>query len=332
MRRMRKLLQLVGEKCSVVCNTLSYEHRATGAALLRIALGTNMLVLYALHFRQRGFIWGDNGVLPRYVFDPYVGIRHSLSLYQLGKSDTLHEILFFGGMGATALFISGFAPRLMSVVFFIFTWSLYTRNEIILDGGDNLLILVAFFLMFVDTSRNPTNVPYEIRKNRFVALIHNFGVAAIVAQISILYFTSATAKIMGHKWQDGTAIYYVLRTSEFNLSPLTQIILHNAALCVVLTYSTIILQVAFPFLIWNKALKYPVILAAFTFHVAIAYFMGLVWFSLTLLSCEFILISDKVYEQLFSMLRTACMSMFNPSTPGVPLSPELSQARHEGVT
>jgi hypothetical protein len=113
--------------------------------------------------------------------------------------------------------------------------------------------------------------------------------------------------MMGHMWQDGTAIYYVLRTAEFHLSPLTDFLIQKPLLVVLFTYCTIILQIGFPFMIWNKTLKYPWILAACSFHIAIAYFMGLVWFSLTMLSCELILVSDRGYLSLAREMRTALL-------------------------
>jgi hypothetical protein len=103
----------------------------------------------------------------------------------------------------------------------------------------------------------------------------------------------------GHMWQDGTAIYYILRVNEFNLSPVTPWLIHNVFLVAALTLGTLVLQIGFPFVIWHKVLKYPWIIGAFTFHLAIAYFMGLVLFSLTMLSCELVLIDDGVYLWIF---------------------------------
>jgi hypothetical protein len=109
--------------------------------------------------------------------------------------------------------------------------------------------------------------------------------------------------MMGHMWQDGTAIYYILRTSEFNLSPVTPWLYQNGLIVAALTYSTILLQVGFAFIVWHPKLKYPWILGAFSFHLAIAYFMGLVWFSFTLISCEAIMIGDAAYLAVYRRIR-----------------------------
>jgi len=284
---------------------LAVEHRTIGAAALRVMLGSTTLAMYAFHFQQRAFLWGANGVFPRDVSNMFLSLKSSWSLYNLAPNEAWETALFIIGMIVTALFTAGFFTRVTSVLFFVFTFSLYTRNEILLDGGNNLLILIAFFMMFVDSSGRHVPGRGASAPNPFVALVHNLAIVAMIGQVSILYFTSAWAKMMGHMWQDGTAIYYVLRTSEFHLSPLTDLIIHNAFLVVVLTYGTILLQIGFPFMIWNRTLKYPWIAGACAFHVGIAYFMGLVWFSLTMLSCELIMIDDRAYLKLGNVVTTA---------------------------
>lgn len=324
-------MHYVARQLAATRETFSVEHRTIGAAALRIMLGATTLMMYALHFHQRAFLWGDQGVFPRDINATFLALRNSWSLYNVGSGDSLHALIFVAGMIVTALFTVGFMTRLTSVLFFAFTFSLYTRNEIVLDGGNNLLMLIAFFLMFVDVSgkRVPPAGGPPPAQNRYVALLHNLGVLAIIGQISILYFTSAWAKMMGHMWQDGTAIYYVLRTSEFHLSPLTDFLIGNPLLVVLFTYATIVLQVGFPFMIWNKTLKYPWILAACSFHIAIAYFMGLVWFSLTMLSCELILVSDQAYlalaresRSVFQWARLSAAARFARPAPAAPAAHE----------
>ncbi len=75
------------------------------------------------------------------------------------------------------------------------------------------------------------------------ALVHNVALSAMVIQVVILYGTSALAKLDGPMWQHGTAIYYVLRTGEFNLSPPTPYLWKYGPTVTILTYSTLGFQV-----------------------------------------------------------------------------------------
>jgi predicted DCC family thiol-disulfide oxidoreductase YuxK len=280
---------------------LSEPHRLVGVSLLRIALGLNILAFYITHIYERQYLWGDNGLVPFGTFLWLLRVQRDYSLYQLSASHAYENLLFFGGLLITIAFVLGFMTRVSSILFFVFTWSLYARDQFLLSGGDNLLYLLAFLLMFcdcgayfsIDAMRNrasPTPRP-------FVALLHNFAVLAILLQLCLVYLTSAFYKIQGHMWQDGTALYYVLRTSEFNLSPFAQHFYQNAIIVTALTYMTILFQMAWPFLIWVRAARPFIALGAFTLHASIGYFMGLVWFSAVLIGAELIIFDDIDYRR-----------------------------------
>ncbi len=292
--------------------TLSVEHRAVGVAIVRILLGANVFFLYITHFRQWSFIWGDDGVFPYPAFFLAMHFQHNLSLYEIGTSPQLHFAIFVTGIIVTTLFTLGYCTRISAVLFYIFTWSLYSRNPIVLDGGDNLLYLLAIYLIFCDSGRYFSLDSFRrnlSQPNRFVALLHNFGVLAILLQLSILYFTSGWAKLRGGEWIDGTAIYYVLRTAEFNLVPWAQSIYTNAWLVATLCYTTMFFQISFPFLIWNRRIKPFVFCAAVGFHLGIAWFMGLAWFSWTMIAAEFVVLSDSQYFAFGAFVRRVSSSL-----------------------
>jgi predicted DCC family thiol-disulfide oxidoreductase YuxK len=284
---------------------LSEPHRLIGVSLLRIALGLNILVFYITHLYERHYLWGDDGLVPFSTFLTQMHAQRNLSLYQLSTAPAYENALFFGGLLVTIAFILGFKTRPSSILFFIFTWSLYTRDQFVMTAGDNLLYLIIFLMMFcdcgayfsIDAADAAARGDIKKKPRPFVSLLHNFGVLAILLQLSLLYLTSAFYKISGHMWQDGTALYYVLRTSEFNLSPLAHFLYQNVILVTALTYFTILFQLAWPFLIWSRAARPFVALGAFALHANIGYFMGLVWFSAVLISAELIIFDDLDYRR-----------------------------------
>lgn len=288
---------------------LSVQHREIGMSLLRIALGINILFLYAVHAFQYQFIWGNNGIVPYSLFLSQMTELRSWSIYELSGSDLFGMAVFGIGLLVTVLFTVGLFTRLSTVAFYIFTWSLYCRNEWVLDGGDNLLYLLAFYMMFADCGRyfsidsalsanNPKRPP-----SQFASLLHNVAVFAIVMQLCIVYFTSAFYKIQGHMWQDGTALYYILRTAEFNLTLLGKSIYANSSVVSLLTYATIIFQIGFPFLIWNRYAKVVVFCGALCLHLSIAFVMGLFWFSMVMISAELAIFSDSDYVAFSNVVK-----------------------------
>ncbi|MGY5386476.1 hypothetical protein [Bacillus spizizenii] len=108
---------------------------------------------------------------------------------------------------------------------------------------------------------------------------------------------------MGELWQNGTAIYYILQVQEFNLPWISDIIISSDFLIVFSTYFTILLQVAFPFLLFNKVTKYIALILLITLHLGIAVVMGLITFSLTIIVIDAILISDKDYKNIYNYIR-----------------------------
>jgi hypothetical protein len=291
------MINLLEKQCNFILEFLSAPRRMIGTAIIRVALSIYMLVIMISHLRERGFLWGNNGVFRYEVFTLMLKARHTFSLYALSPNENFSLYVYVCGILISALFLLGVYTRVTSVLFFIFTWSLYQRNLFIMDGGDNLLYLLAFWLMFVESgkylsiiSRTELAYNYTIR-----SVIHNFGVAAIVAQVMILYATSAISKLTGPLWQNGTAIYYILRVDEFNLSPIAHILWDNAVILTCVTYSIILFQALWPILIWYKYTKPLMVIGAITMHVSIAYFMGLTWFSFVMISAEAIVFSDEDY-------------------------------------
>lgn len=287
----------------------STKHRLIGLSVLRICLGLLVLDLYVRHWTQRQFLWGDEGVVPYSLFLQLMRWQRNRSLYLISASPALHSAIFFLGILVAIAFTVGYWTRISSVLFYIFTWSLYGRNPFIMDGGDNLIYLICFFMIFTDCgayfSMDSSRRRSSSSPNSFEALLHNYAVLAIIIQLCLLYFTSAFYKSQGHMWQDGTAIYYVLRAAEFNLSPVAHYFYDDDAVVTLLTWSTLVFQMAWPFLIWQKRARIFVAAGAIMLHSMIGYFMGLIWFSAAMMSAELIIFDDDDYRRFGARLQAA---------------------------
>jgi predicted DCC family thiol-disulfide oxidoreductase YuxK len=294
------IVQSLGLKAARIREFMNVPHRLVGLALMRVLLGAVTLAFYAQHWRQYPFLWGNDGLIPYGAYLQLMRQRHGWSLYMLSPSPAFAMLVFSLGILVTVAFTVGYKTRVTSVLFYVFTWSLYSRNPFALDGGDNLLFLLAFFIMFgnsgayfsLDTARE-NSAPRPARP--LAALLHNYAVFAILIQLCLLYFTSAFFKIQGHMWQSGTAIYYILRNGEFNLSPLAHNFYDSDAVVTLLTWSTMVFQIAWPFLVWFRPPRVFLAIGAFMLHTMIGYFMGLVWFSAVMISAELIIFSDSEY-------------------------------------
>ncbi len=283
--RLERLLAAAGTK-----------QRLIAPAIARICIGSITAILYALHISQRNVIWGPDAVVTWRDAHAIVAPESGWSLFGLVHDQLGFEALFWTGFIVTIAYTLGLGSRVGSFLFVLFTWSLYQRNYYAIDGGENLLIIISIYLMFADTSAISLDRKLGwVRPGGgswLVGLVHNAAIVACLLQLAILYFVSDFFKIQGHVWADGTALYYVLRTNEFAAPVWAQALVRNDVFVTVGTYLTILFEAMYPWAIWHRQLKYAVVVGVILLHGGIAIFMGLVWFSATMISLDILFFDD----------------------------------------
>lgn len=296
------------ESLSSAAQSASVRRRLMGVAIVRIVFGAVTAVLYGLHFPQRHFLWGADAVLPPADSSLILAQTHAWSLYSLFPSALGAECLYWLGFLISLLFAAGVFTRVTSVLFLLTTWSLYQRNAYALDGGDNLLVILAIYLMFADLSAFSLDRHFfgPRREGKFswlAGMLHNFAVTACLLQLAIVYFDAGFYKIQGHVWSSGTAIYYILRSSSYTLPGWSDFIWQSAAIVTLGTYGTILFEIVHPFLMWHPKLKYLIFSGAVLLHGGIGVLMGLVWFSMTMIGVHAILFDDSEYARVLGWMR-----------------------------
>ncbi|MGW6979375.1 HTTM domain-containing protein [Streptomyces sp. NPDC054932] len=285
----------------------------TGAALTRIALGGIGFWFYLRDYFRRSFLWGPEGVWPWQNFTaPESDV---LSVYALSKSEAWFEMSFHLGAVIALLFMLGWKTRAMTVLHYVFLWSLQQRNPMLLDGGDNATVIVLLFLVFVDSGarfsidaslrrRKQVTPDRETMRYRIGSLLHHAGLLAVVLQVCTIYLVSGMYKVQGERWQNGTALYYILRVGEFGWPGVNHIVYEHATLVVAMTYATVFFQIAFSFLLLKRSLRPLAVTFGVFLHLGIAVFMsGLLTFSLTMIALELLIMGDDHYRHLAERAR-----------------------------
>lgn len=118
-------------------------------------------------------------------------------------------------------------------------------------------------------------------------LAHNATLVVIMAEVCLIYATAGWYKIQGSRWQDGTALYYPLKLDYFTPWPgLSGILASSALMVMVLTYGTVLVQVAFPFTLFNRRVKNVLLVAMIGEHAGIALLLGLPFFSMAMIAAD----------------------------------------------
>ena len=112
-------------------------------------------------------------------------------------------------------------------------------------------------------------------------------------QLCIVYLSAGLGKLQGAVWWNGTALWDPLVNYELSLvrhpwhaEALRALVRSRWLTELVLTAGvvfTFAVEIGFPFLVWQRGLRYPMIVAALLLHVFIGVFMGLHLFSLIMI-------------------------------------------------
>ncbi|MEV2193054.1 HTTM domain-containing protein [Streptomyces phaeochromogenes] len=119
------------------------------------------------------------------------------------------------------------------------------------------------------------------------SMLHNTAMLTIAVQVCLIYATSGWYKVQGHRWQEGSALHYALNLEYFAPWPwLSGILAANTVLVLLMSYGTVMLQVAFPFTLANRKVKNVLLAVMIMEHLGIAVLLGLPFFSLAMLACD----------------------------------------------
>ncbi|WP_223183497.1 MULTISPECIES: HTTM domain-containing protein [unclassified Streptomyces] len=118
-------------------------------------------------------------------------------------------------------------------------------------------------------------------------LAHNAALLVIMAEVCLIYATAGWYKIQGSRWQDGTALFYPLNLDYFTPWPaLSELLGASGVMVMLVTYGTVIVQVAFPFTLFHRRVKNVLLVVMMLEHAGIALLLGLPVFSLAMISAD----------------------------------------------
>ncbi|MFH0517381.1 HTTM domain-containing protein [Streptomyces sp. M41] len=130
-------------------------------------------------------------------------------------------------------------------------------------------------------------------------VVHNGALLVIMAEACLIYATAGWYKIQGTRWQDGTAVYYPLHLDYFSPWPaLAELLSSSATMVMLITYGTVIVQVAFPFTLFNRRVKNVLLAAMITEHAVIAVVLGLPFFSLAMIAADAVFLPTSFLRRL----------------------------------
>jgi len=270
-------------------------------ALFRVSLAG--VLLFDLLRRLCGIsaFYSDWGVLPR-DWLALVNGPWRLSLYMANGEGWFAALLISLQILLALALLLGYRTRLALIASFVLLGSLHSRNPMVLIGGDNLLVCLLFWGMFlplgarwsVDAALSTTPPPVD---NRHLS----WAGAGLLLQVLSVYFFSAAMKTGADWWPDGSAVYYALSLDRY-ATPLGVWLKGYPALTQALSYYVYFLEWIGPLLVllplFNVALRFTVMVNLMLMHLGFLVFLSIGHFPFVSLASLTVLCGGWLWDAL----------------------------------
>ncbi|MFF3832400.1 HTTM domain-containing protein [Streptomyces sp. NPDC002458] len=330
------------------------------SAVVRIGVSATCLLFLLRELPHRHELYGPDGPWSWDMARRLITNNDAFTVLMWSDSTAWFETVYALTLVSAALLMTGWRTRATSVVFMVGVLSLQNRSIFMGDGGDNVIHLMAVYLVLTrcarvwsldarrasreaaclaEGGRPPRDVAgpvlwvvlgcvllpatfmeglggtwwlpsllwvlwlgngvrwvlvrrapdHELRAflDVLANLAHNATLFVIMAEVCLIYATAGWYKIQGSRWQDGTAVYYPLKLDYFTpWTGLSGLVASSALLVMVLTYATVIVQVAFPFTLFNRRVKNVLLVLMIGEHAGISVLLGLPFFSMAMIAAD----------------------------------------------
>ncbi|MFF4752431.1 HTTM domain-containing protein [Streptomyces sp. NPDC002514] len=383
------------------------------SAVIRIGFSATWLLFLLREFPHRQELYGPDGPWSWSLGKQLTADNGAFSALLWSNGQLWFEVSYLLAVVSSVLLLLGWRSRTSSVLFMVGVLSLQNRSVFVGDGGDNVLHLMAIYLVFtrcaqvwsLDARRaareraarargervtdrlgpvlwvglglvlaavtlggrfdtgwlvpallwtvwavlglwwlvgrfGPTSEPRTLL-DVIANIVHNGALLVIMVEACLIYATAGWYKIQGSRWQDGTAVYYPLQLDYFSPWPaLANLLSASGVLVMVVTYGTVMVQVAFPFTLFNRRVKNVLLVAMMIEHLAIAVLLGLPFFSLAMIAADSVFLPTSFLRRLggwvarapFVRLGGTARAKPNPAPESVPVPVAVSMSEAEPVS
>ncbi len=299
------------------------ERAGISLSLLRILYGISMLGILIPSAIDRHYLWGiaSTWVEPEAKRQGYPEIFRIL----FSKSDPFwFDVSYLILCMLAATFVLGWRTRWVTPVLLLFWVGLSTNSTVLNNGGDVVVRITLFFLMFANLSkhfsldaRRRTRMQTQavVAEPRFAWRIrdewknaaHNTALMLCCYQIILIYVNSGILKALGSEWREGSALYYALSLDVFMPFPaLSQFAWQLTPVVMILSWLSIWVQILFPVLLPWRYTRYAALAILMGMHFGIGLFLSLWSFSIAMIALDLLFIRDSSWRSAWAWFRKTC--------------------------
>jgi predicted DCC family thiol-disulfide oxidoreductase YuxK len=260
----------------------------------RIGIGAALLFHYGMATPFLLDLWGDAGWMPPAAAQAYLNGSWMQSVFFYFTAPwqwiAFHALFLF----CCAAFMLGWRTSFVKWILPIGQISYDYRNLTLVYGADSIIACLLFILCLAPIGR-----AMSLDRVRAVRAAKRESLAArpppsaspwagactrlMQIQMAVLFFYSGIEKVRWDEWWGGDAIWLAITTYEFYNPILLDLLARQYWLVNVATYATILIEVSFPFLIWQQRTRPYLLAGAIFLHLMFGMLLGLVYFSFVMI-------------------------------------------------
>jgi predicted acylesterase/phospholipase RssA len=221
--------------------------------------------------------------------------------------DTGILVLYWLLVLSTLTLTLGLFTRFSALCVFLVLASFQQQNSLIINGGDIFLKICSFYLIFapagycLSLDRMLNKKSKLDPRQRVASFPAGWPQRLLRFHVALVYFQAFWSKLADASWLDGTAIYYVLRESEFLRYPMPWIS-NSLWMCQTLTWGTLFVECAMWSLVWFKETRYIALGGALLLHLGIEYTMNLPTFESIMIASLIVFVPSKDLKKAWNIL------------------------------
>lgn len=278
-----------------------FAPRSTAPLLfVRVVLGLVTAVWGATFLPDAWAFLGPGGVLP-----DVPDLNGRIGLLHLVRGDLAATVVVAALVPAGLAVAVGWRTRGSTIVAYLCLLSISRRDPWMLNSGDALLRHAMLFLTMTPAGQVVSVDRWHRHRDRFWEVPHAapWGLRLLQIQLSFVYLFSSYEKLTGAPWLEGTALADAWRLADLARFPVP-LFLHDSLLVTgVLTYTTLVIEVALAVALWNRRLFPWVAGAGVALHIGIEYTMAVGFFSTVAVSLYLAFVPPDTAERWIGRLR-----------------------------
>lgn len=266
-------------------------------AYMRIVLCGTLFVMYLIRTANLNYFTDESWIPKSKALDVFGETLRPAFLWAFWP-DSLNPLVHGILVLLLLLLTVGIGGRWLMFFAWVIDIAFVQRNYAANYGADIIGSILLLYLSFTQSCERLSILNMWRKKSDFKKsdIVSSAFMRMIQVQMCVVYAYTGFEKLRGASWWDGTALWSVMANPQMTMMDFT--FLRAVPWVIPIAgFMTIIFEIYFPAMVMWKKTRYAWLLMGVCMHVGIALAMGLIPFSLIMMSTYFLFLDPLILER-----------------------------------